>query len=194
MATTHVFPIEMEYSSSLSHAPGVATFRAVGGHEISRIVEPFERLFSGVAAQRPQADAQAVMAFFQRMGEEYFTFTDPVTGRSWSAVFASPPRIGFVGYERYDIEVQLREAAGKPLATYPETPLLERPLSPIDVGDGKVFFYSGYGYKLTATGVSSAQLDGVSSSTTQNFSVPLGAHCLKVLPNTASVTKLEVVH
>ncbi|MBI1353286.1 MAG: hypothetical protein GC160_02990 [Acidobacteria bacterium] len=194
MSTADTFPIEMEFSSSLTQGAGVATFRCVGGEEISRIVEPFARIFSGTAAQRPKADAMAVLEFYQRMGEEFFSFEDPLTGRTWSAVWASPPRIGFVGYERYDIEVQLREAAGKPLASYPTTPLLERPLDPVDVGDGLLFFYSGYGYKLTATGVSTAELDGASSSTSSNYSVPLGAHCLKVLPNSASVTKLEVVH
>lgn len=193
MGLAHTFPITFDYGQGFGRdASGIAAFTATGGERTLRHVRPAARTFHGVAQRRPQSDRVAVESFYVATAADYFLYVDE-DGRHYACEWVGAPQFQWAGYEQVDIACDFREAAGKALDVYPSTPLVELPLDWVDVGDGKVLWYSGHGYKLTASGVSGVELDGVSAPSTEKYDVPLGAHVFKVLPAGAAVTKLEVV-
>ena len=193
MGATHTFPISFDYGQGFGRDhSGVAAFVATGGERTLRVVAPAGRTFQGVAQRRPDTDRALVEAFYVATAFDHFIYVDE-DGVHYACEWDGGPQFQWAGNDQVDIVCNFREAAGKALDVYPSTPLVEIPLSFVDVGDGKVLWYSGKGYKLTASGVGTVELDGVSAPTTEKYNVPLGANALKILPAGATVTKVEVV-
>ncbi len=197
MAETDVFPVAPDYVFSRTREPNVAEFQAASREAFRRTTAPLRRVFDLSFGQRAVADWTAIENFRLEHRDSFFTFVDVTQGdRDFSCLFLGEPRYDEIGFERVNIRLQLIEAAGVALRTYPSTPLINLPTSEgVDVGDGIIFVYPGYGFKITGSGVTDIELDGVSiGATLQKFDVPLLLHQLKVKPNTASLTKFEFVH
>jgi hypothetical protein len=129
---------------------------------------------------------------------DFFDFLDKSSAgeRHYSCRFLGELDSSEIGNEQFAVRGQLIEAPGAALAVYPETPLIELPAgSGQVVSDGVIFWYSGYGYTITGSGISDVELDAVSlGADLEKFDVPLAMHQLKIQPETATITKVEVVH
>ena len=63
------------------------------------------------------------------------------------------------------------------------------------VADGKVAVYPGYGYSMSASGLTDVELDGVSIGAVQEkFDIPLGLHTVKAKPAGVVISSFEFVH
>ena len=198
MATTDIFPVDPDYPVGRSREPGLSLFVAASGEQIRRTTRPLGRVLDLSFHSRAVADWTAIEDFRLAMHKDFFTFEDKSLSpsRDFSCYFAGEPTYDEAGNEEVNIRVALLEAPGKALRTYPQTPLIDLPLSEgVTVTGGEMFTYPGYGYKITGTGVTDVELDGVSvGATLQKFDVPLLFHSLLIKPNVAGVTKIEFVH
>ncbi len=197
MATTDIFPVDPDYPVSRSRAAEVLAFAAASGERFHRTRAPLARVFDLSFLERAVADWESIEEFRLTHREEFFTFEDKSLSpsRDFSCYFAGEPQYDEVGNDEVNIRAQLVEAVNQPLRNFPTTPLLTLKEPGVDVGTGIVFRYPGYGFKITGSLITSVELDGVSLGLTlQKFDVNLLLHTLKVIPNTATVTKVEFVH
>jgi hypothetical protein len=198
MAETDTFPVDADYVVGRTREATVIAYRAASGETIKRRKAPSRRVFNLAFHSRPGSDWELIENFRLAMAETFFDFHDKSSAgdRHYSCEFGGEPTYNEIGNDQFDISVQLVEACGVPLDTYPSTPLIEIPTSQLQtVSDGKVLWYAGYGYKITGSGISDVELDDVSLGVDlEKFDVPLLTHKLKIQPAGATVTKLEVVH
>ena len=196
MASTDIFPVDPDYTVSRTREPNTLVHRAESGEEFRRTRAPLRRVFDLVFQARPVSDWTLIEDFRLAMHEDFFTFEDKTKTRDYSCYFLGEPQYDEVGNETIDIRVQLIEAVNQPLRTYPQTPLLTLPAAKIEsVADGKVAVYPGYGYQITGSSITDAELDGVSvGATLQKFDVPLAMHTVKAKPAGATITSFEYVH
>lgn len=192
MAESDVYPLTPDYGYSFSRQPAVLAVAAASGEEFRRLRTAHARTLTLIHTKHSLADYKSLRDFESKMGADHFTFFDPLEERDYSVYFDAPVSATPIGNEEYNIQATIREAIGKPLRNYPQTPLNDISSQGEVVSDGVVFVYSGYGYTITGT-FTDVELDGVSQGVTSpNFTVAMGLHILKVLPETASVT-LNVV-
>ena len=196
MAASDIFPVDPDYPVSRTRDYNVLVSRAESGEEFRRARAAMRRVFDLSFEFRPVTDWDLIENFRLRHREEFFTFDDKTQSRDFSCYFLGEPQYDEVGFEAIHIRVQLVEAVNQPLRNYPETPLITLPLAEIEsVADGKVAVYPGYGYKMSTSGLTDVELDGVSIGAVQEkFDIPLGLHTLKAKPAGVVISSFEFVH
>ena len=198
MATTDIFPVDPDWPVVRTRRPNRAAFTAASGEVVQRTIGPLNRILDLSFGSRALADWTSIEDFRLAQHQEFFTFEDKSLSpsRDYSCHFAGEPTYAEAGNEEVDIRVRLIEAAGEALRNDPTTPLITLPLAEgVTVTGGEMFTYPGYGYKITGSGVTDVELDGVSvGATLEKFDVPVLFHQLLVKPNVAGVTKIEFVH
>jgi len=190
------FPLTPDYALQLSYKEdGMLRTAARGGKQYMRSAGPPQRVWQCAFLKRPQADWAALDEFASQHADEYFLFVDPRGTRQYAVYFAAAPRESWAANESHDLACDLIEAVDCALTVYPETPLKSLAVSRfVTITTGKLITYPGYGFSLSATGVTDMLIDGVSvGATAPVYNIPLGLHKLEVQPNTASITAFSFV-
>jgi hypothetical protein len=190
MGVNDTFPIDADYAVTRTKESNVLRAKLDSAREYFRQKGPSRRVFTLLFNRRSVADWRAIENFRLSMMTDFFTWIDKTANRSFSVYFDTEPTYEEVGNEMVNIKLQLIEAVGAAMATYPAfgsgNPYVTLPAAgALDLGsDGKQFLYSGYGYRVNPTGgtYSSIYLDEVvTGAGTTNEYVPLGLHRVRVV-------------
>ncbi len=154
-------PFQPDYGTSLEVDDGVLRDEMDGGRTYHRLVRPPRRVWSLVWESLSYADYATLANFIRANLLTPFKWTDPsLASREFALEFLGRISARYAGNENQPASVMVREAVGTVPDTVPTTPLHSGGLMRT-VGNSRIFIYGGYGYKVTATGVSAVLLDGV---------------------------------
>ena len=190
MAATDTFPVDPDYTVTRTKESNILRGRVESAREYFRQKAAARRVFALVFSRRAKSDWDAIENFRLKMLADFFTFNDKTAGRLYSVYFDTEPAYEETGNEEHTIRVQLIEAVGAPMQVYPDFsgsyPWANIPASAaVDLGaSGKVFVYSGYGYRVNGTFTSLYLDETDSGGTNPNPSVPLGLHRVRVVGGT----------
>ena len=182
--TTDNFPIDCDYPFPIPKMLGVLRGGVKGGKEFRRRSVAPQRVWRLQFRSRPVTDWDSVEQFAAKVGDDFFTWTEPIHNRVYSVTFGSDPQYNPAANQSIDIAVELVEAVGVALATYPTLPLVAIDPSRFKtVGTTtKVIIWGGYGFQINQAGATDMKLDGVSLGVVANkFDVPLDLHRLEVI-------------
>ena len=158
MSATDTFPIDADYAVTRSKESNVLRAKLDSAREFFRQKAPPRRIFTLVFHRRSSADWHTIEQFRLRMMTDFFTWVDRSEDRSYSVYFDTEPIYEEVGNEQVNMRLQLIEAAGVGMATYPSfaagNPFITISVAQAtDLGaDGKQFLYAGYGYRINGAG------------------------------------------
>ncbi|MCH8267235.1 MAG: hypothetical protein O7A06_17380 [Acidobacteria bacterium] len=194
MAATDIFPVDPDYTVTRTKEANVLRGRVESAREFLRQKAAPRRVFVLVFHSRAKADWDAIENFRLRMLTDFFTFDDKSAGgspnRQYSVYFDTEPVYEEVGNETHNIRVQLIEAAGVAMNTYPSfaagNPSVNIPVAQAtDLGaDGKQFLYPGYGYRVNGT-FTQIYLDEIlTGGENPKTDVVLGLHRVRVVGGT----------
>lgn len=187
MGASDIFPVDPDYTVTRSLRPSLLRLRLESGREILRQKAAPQRLFTLVFNRRPKSDWVAIEEFRLRMMTESFSFLDKTANRAYAVHFDEEPIYEETGFEEHTIRLQLVEAVGAGVSTYPSFaaghPYQTIPASQAtDLGvDGLLFTYSGYGYRLNGP-YSQIYLDDIlTGGENPKTDVVLGTHHIRVV-------------
>lgn len=187
MAASDLFPVDPDYTVTRTKEANVLRGRVESAREYWRQKAAPRRVFGLVFNRRSKADWQAIENFRLRMLTDFFTFEDKTAGRKYSVFFDGEPRYEESGNEEHAIAVQLIEAVGVAMQTYPDFsgayPSVNLPVSQaLDLGvDGKVFIYGGYGYRLNGSYTQVYLDELLTGGESPKTDVVLGLHRIRVV-------------
>src|SRR3990172_4032109 len=157
MAASDLFPVDPDYTVTRTKESNVLRGRVESAREFLRQKAAARRVFGLVFNRRAKADWDAIENFRLRMLVDFFSFHDKTANRKYSVTFDGEPLYEEMGNEEHTIRVQLIEAVGAAMQTYPDFsgayPSVNLPVSQaLDLGaSGKVFIYGGYGYRVNGS-------------------------------------------
>jgi hypothetical protein len=189
MSTTDTFPIDADYAVTRTKESNVLRAKLDSAREYFRQKAPPRRIFTLVFNQRSAADWHTIEQFRLKLMTDFFTWTDVSEGRSYSVYFDVEPIYEEVGNEQVNIKLQLIEAVGAAMATYPSfdagNPFVTVPLASfVNLGsNGYQYVYAGYGYRINGD-FSAEYVDEVLLGGNPNpaIAIPLGLHRLRIIP------------
>jgi hypothetical protein len=191
MGVADTFPVDADYTVTRTKESNVLRARLDSALEYFRQKGPPRRIFMLVFNRRSSADWHSIENFRLSMMTDFFTWIDKTANRSYSVFFDTEPTYEEAGNEMVNIKLQLIEAAGAAMETYPTfaagNPYISIPVaSAVDLGvNGWQFLYAGYGFRVNPTsggGYTSIYLDEVvTGAGTTNEAVPLGLHRVRVM-------------
>ena len=191
MGVADTFPVDADYTVTRTKESNVLRARLDSALEYFRQKGPPRRIFMLVFNRRSSADWHSIENFRLSMMTDFFTWIDKTANRSYSVFFDTEPTYEEAGNEMVNIKLQLIEAAGAAMATYPTfaagNHYISIPVaSAVDLGvNGWQFLYAGYGFRVNPTsggGYTSIYLDEVvTGAGTTNEAVPLGLHRVRVV-------------
>ena len=180
MGVADTFPVDADYTVTRTKESNVLRARLDSALEYFRQKGPPRRIFMLVFNRRSSADWHSIENFRLSMMTDFFTWIDKTANRSYTVFFDTEPTYEEAGNEMVNIKLQLIEAAGAAMATYPTfaagNPYISIPVaSAVDLGvNGWQFLYAG--------GYTSIYLDEVvTGAGTTNEAVPLGLHRVRVV-------------
>ncbi|HWP84513.1 MAG TPA: hypothetical protein VNN17_04950 [Terriglobia bacterium] len=190
MGASDNFPLTPDYAVQRAQASNLLRGRSESAREFRRQKGPRQRLWALVFNGRPKADWEALEYFYHKFQTDFFSFTDPTSGRKYSCYFHGEPAYQESGNESFDLRAELIEAAGVALDTYPSSftapYYVTIPVaSAQDLGaNGKLFVYAGYGYRVNGT-FTSIYLDEIlTGGENPKTDVVLGLHRVRVVGGT----------
>ena len=187
MAATDIFPVDADYAVTRTKESNVLRGRVESAREFRRQKAAPRRVFVLVFDRRAKSDWDLIEEFRLKMLTDFFTLDDKTSGRKYSVYFDTEPVYEEAGNETHNIRVQLIEAAGVAMNTYPSfaagNPSVNIPVAQAtDLGaDGKQFLYPGYGYRVNGT-FTSIYLDEVlTGGDNPKADVVLGLHRVRIV-------------
>ena len=154
-------PVDADFAVTRTKEANVLRGRVESAREFHRQKAPPRRVFVLVFHHRAKSDWDLIEEFRLKMlnagGSHFFTYDDKTAGRKYSVYFDAEPVYEEAGNETHNIRVQLIEAAGVAMNTYPSfaagNPSVNLPVSQAtDLGaNGKQWLYAGYGYRVNGT-------------------------------------------
>ena len=196
MAATDNFPVDPDYTVTRGKESNVLRGRVESAREFLRQKAAPRRIFGLVFNRRAKADWDAIEAFRLQMMTDYFTFNDKTAGRKYSVYFDGEPSYEETGNEEHTIRVQLIEAVGAAMQTFPDFsgayPSGNLPVSAaLDLGaNGKVFQYAGYGYRVNGSYTSIYIDEFLTGGESPKIDVVLGLHRVRVVGSPTSLDYL----
>ena len=190
MSASDLFPIDPDYTVTRTKESNILRGRVESAREYFRQKAAPRRLFTLLFRHRSRSDWDAIEQFRLRMLTDFFTFDDKTANRQYSVFFDSEPVYEEAGNEEHHIRLQLIEAVGAAMNTYPSFaaghPFATLPVAQaLDLGaDGVQFLYAGYGYRVNGSFTQiylDEQLTGGESPKTD---VVLGLHRVRVVGGT----------
>lgn len=187
MAASDIFPVDPDYTVTRTKEANILRGRVESAREFFRQKAAPRRVFVLVFNRRAKADWDTIENFRLSMLTDFFTFDDKTANRKYSVYFDAEPVYEEVGNEAHNIRVQLIEAVGAAMNTYPAfatEPFVNLPLSAaLDLGaNGKQWLYGGYGYRVNGS-FTTVYLDEVAAGSPKE-DVPLGLHRVRVVGGT----------
>ena len=187
MSATDLFPVDPDYSVTRTKETNVLRSRVDSAREFFRQKAAPRRIFDLVFARRPVADWRSIENFRLAHMSDFFTFTDKTATRSFSVFFNTEPIYEEAGNEQFNIRLQLIEAVGVAMATYPSF-AAGNPFANISAahasnlgGNGIQFVYAGYGYRVNGS-VSQIYLDdALTGGENPKLDVVLGLHRVRIV-------------
>lgn len=190
MASSDTFPVTPDYTLTRTREANLLRGRVESGREYFRSKGAPRRMFVVLCNRRAKADWNSLENFRHRLLADFFTFTDPTTGRKYSVYFDGEPQYDEVGNEEFNIRCQLVEAVGAAMDTYPTFAAGDPSVNVLtaaaeDLGaSGKLWIYPGYGFRVNGT-FTTVYLDEVdvtgSLSSGVLTAVSLGLHRVRVV-------------
>ena len=187
MAATDILPIDPDFTVTRTRESNVLRGRVESAREFFRQKAAPRRVFILVFNRRAKADWDLIEQFRLRMLTDFFTFHDKTASRQYSVYFDGEPAYEETGYEEHTIRVQLIEAVGAAMQTYPTfgtgNPFVNIPVAQAqDLGaDGKLFIYGGYGYKVNGSFTTVYLDEIVTGGESPKEDVALGLHRVRVV-------------
>ena len=187
MAASDNFPVDPDYTVTRSREGNVLRGRVDSAREFFRQKAAARRVFGLVFNRRPKSDWDAIENFRLTMLTDFFTFFDKTANRKYSVYFDGEPAYEETSNEEHTIRVQLIEAVGVAMQTYPDFsgvyPNASLPVSAaLDLGaNGKVFIYSGYGYRVNGSYTSIYLDELLTGGESPKTDVVLGLHRVRVV-------------
>lgn len=187
MAASDLFPVDPDYTVTRSLQSNLLRGRLESGREFRRQKAAPQRVFTLLFHRRAKADWDAIEQFRQRMLADFFTFHDKTANRQFSVYFDGDPIYEEAGYEEHTIRLQLLEAVGMAMSTYPSF-AAGHPYATISVAQttdlgaaGKQFLYTGYGYRVNGS-YSQIYLDDLlTGGENPKTDVVLGLHRVRIV-------------
>ena len=186
MAASDTLPIDPDYTVTRSKQANVLRGRVESAREFFRQKAAPRRVFGLLFSRRAKADWDQIESFRLRMLTDYFTFHDKTAGRMYSVTFDGEPVFEESGNEEHTIRVQLIEAVGAAMQSFPDFsgafPTANIPVSSaLDLGaSGKVFLYAGYGYRVNGSYTSIYLDELLTGGESPKTDVVLGLHRIRV--------------
>ena len=193
MGTSDTFPVDPDYSVTRSKVANVLTTKLDSARTYFRQKAAPQRIFDLGFTRHSAADWASIENFRLKMLTDFFTFFDKtaqgIPGRKFSCFFNSEPTYEEAGNEQVNIKLQLIEAVGAALDTYPDFahnyPSINKLVAAAQDlgGSGKQWIYAGYGFRVngsyTAVLVDESDVTGALAGGVY-IGVPLGLHRLRV--------------
>ena len=185
--TTDTLPLDPDYTVTRTKEPNLLRLRVESAREFLRQKAAPQRVFDLVFNRRSKAEWLQIEQFRLRLMTDFFTFVDKTAARSFSVFFNSEPVADESGHDQFNIRLQLIEAVGAPMATYPSfaagNPFVTLNIaSATDLGaNGKQFVYAGYGYRLNGAFSQIFLDDQLTGGENPKTDVVLGLHRLRVV-------------
>jgi hypothetical protein len=187
MAAADNFPVDPDYTVTRTKEANVLRGRVESAREYFRQKAAARRVFGLVFNRRAKADWDAIENFRLKMLADFFTFDDKTANRKYSVYFDGEPVYEESSNEEHTIRLQLIEAVGVAMQAYPDFsgafPSANISASAaLDLGaSGKVFVYSGYGYRVNGS-FTSIYLDEVlTGGESPKTDVVLGLHRVRAV-------------
>ena len=187
MSVSDVFPVSPDYTVTRTIQPNLLRARLESGRELLRQKSALQRVFTLIFNRRAKVDWEVIEQFRLQMLTDFFTFHDETVNRNFSVHFDSEPVFEETGYEEHTIRLQLIEAVGVGVSSYPSfvngNPYRTIPLSQASDlgGDGVQFLYTGYGYRVNGS-YSQIYLDDLlTGGENPKIDVVLGLHRIRVM-------------
>ena len=187
MAATDNFPVDPDYTVTRTKEANVLRGRVESAREYFRQKAAARRVFGLVFNRRAKSDWDAIENFRLAMLTDFFTFDDKTANRKYSVYFDGEPVYEESSNEEHSIRVQLIEAVGVAMQAYPDFsgayPSATIPASAaLDLGaSGKVFLYSGYGYRVNGSFTSIYLDELLTGGESPKTDVVLGLHRVRVV-------------
>jgi hypothetical protein len=180
------FPLDCDYGTSQPYRSNITRVSTRGGREVRRLSGPPQRMFSLAFRNRAVADWNTLDAFFRKVVDDFFSWTDPTSGRKFSVLFAGEPRVEYAGHETVNITTDLIEAVDVALATYPSSPevSIDDTTRYMATATSVVVVYGGYGFSISdpydCTFDGDAVILEASGGRFRYLSTPLRLHRLEI--------------
>jgi hypothetical protein len=193
VAAADTLPVDPDYGMALTRETNVLAGRVESARTFLRQKAASPRIWRLVWLRRPKTDWDLLQDFRHKMLTDFFTFFDKesavgaFTGRKYSVEFVSEPVYQFAGFEQIDMNCDVREKIGAAMATYPsfsgDYPFGNIPVaSAVDLGgNGKLFSYPGYGYRVNGTFTTIYLDELVTGGENPKTDVVLGLHRVRVV-------------
>ncbi len=187
MGASDNFPVDPDYTLTRTKEANVLRGRVESAREFFRQKAPPRRVFVLVFQRRAKADWDAIENFRLKMLADFFTFDDKTANRKFSVYFDGEPVYEEIGHEQHNLRVQLIEAVGAAMQTYPTfaaaNPSVNLPLGAAQNLDanGYQWTYGGYGYRVNGT-FTSIYLDEIlTGGDNPKTDVVLGLHRVRIV-------------
>lgn len=196
MPASATFPVDADYSSGMGREGNLLRGRVESAREFRRQKAAPRRIVSLVFLRRPRADWILIENFYLQYLTDFFTWHDKSSalgafaGRKYSMYFHAEPQVVEVGFEQYDIRVELIEAVGVAMNTYPDFagnfPSVNILVaSAVDLGgNGKLFTYAGFGYRVNGSFTQIYLDELLTGGENPKTDVVLGLHRVRVVGGT----------
>ena len=195
MSAADTFPVDPDYTVTRTIESNILRGRVESAREFLRQKAPPRRIFTLVFSRRGKDHWDAIEQFRLRMMTDFFTFTDKTAQRSYSVYFDSEPVYEEAGHEQINVRLQLIEAVGVAMATYPSF-ASGNPFATIPLGqatylgsNGWQFLYAGYGYRINGSLPPGTQIyldEMLTGGESPKTDVVLGLHRVRIVGGSPS--------
>lgn len=187
MSASDTFPVDADFAVTRTREGNVLRGRVESAREFFRQKAAPRRIFILVFNGRAKADWNAIENFRHKLLTDFFTFHDKTVDRKYSCYFDGEPVYEEVGNEQHNIRVELIEAAGVAMQTYPSfaagNPSVNLLLAAAqNLGaNGYQWTYGGYGYRVNGTFTSIYLDEQLTGGEVPKTDVVLGLHRVRVV-------------